>query len=93
LIIVPMYKKGHKTDCNNYSGTSLMPITYKILSNILLSKLIPYAGEIIEEHLCGFKHNRSTADDILCICKKLEKKWEHNEAVHQVFIEFKKAYD
>jgi hypothetical protein len=23
----------------------------------------------------------------------LEKKWEHNEAVHQLFIGFKKAYD
>ena len=25
--------------------------------------------------------------------KILEKKWEHNEAVHQLFIDFKKAYD
>ena len=23
----------------------------------------------------------------------LEKKWEYNEAVHQLFIDFKKAYD
>jgi hypothetical protein len=25
--------------------------------------------------------------------KILEKKWEYNEAVHQLFIDFKKAYD
>ena len=25
--------------------------------------------------------------------KYLRKKWEHNEAVHQLFIDFKKAYD
>jgi len=25
--------------------------------------------------------------------KYLRKKWEYNEAVHQLFIEFKKAYD
>ena len=25
--------------------------------------------------------------------KYLKKKWEHNEAVHQLFIDFKKAYD
>ena len=25
--------------------------------------------------------------------KYLKKKWEYNEAVHQLFIDFKKAYD
>jgi hypothetical protein len=33
------------------------------------------------------------ADHIFCIRQILEKKWEHNEAVHQLFIDFKKAYD
>jgi hypothetical protein len=46
-IMVPIHKKGNKTDCNNYRGISLSPTTYKILSNILLSGLIPYAEEIM----------------------------------------------
>ena len=53
--IVPIHKKGDKTDCNNYRGISLLPTTYKILSNILLSWLIPYAKEIIGDHQCGFR--------------------------------------
>ena len=64
---------------------------YKILYNILLSRLTPYAEEIIGDHQCGFQRNRSTADHILCIRQIPEKKWEYSEAVHQLFIDFKKA--
>jgi len=73
-IIVPILKKGDKTDCNNYRGISLLSTTYNILSNILLSRLIPYAEEIIGDHQCGFRRNRSTTDRIFCICQILEKK-------------------
>jgi len=42
-IIVPIHNKGDKRDCNNYRDLLLFTTTYKILSNILLSRLIPYA--------------------------------------------------
>ena len=70
-----------------------MPTTYKMLSNILLLRLIPYAEEVIGDHQDGFQRNRSTTDHIFCIRQKLEKKWEYNEAVHHLFIDFRKAYD
>jgi hypothetical protein len=75
-IIVPIYKKGNKIDSSNYRNISLLPDTYKILTNILLSRLIPYSEEIIEEHQCGFRLNISTTDHIFCIHLILEKKWE-----------------
>jgi len=92
-IIVPIHKKGDKTDCSSYRGITLLPTTYKILSNILLSRLIPYAKEITGDHQRGFRRNRSTIDHIFCIRQILEKKLEYNEPVHQLFIDFKKAYD
>jgi hypothetical protein len=36
-IVVPIHKKGDKTDCSNYQGISLLSTSFKILSNILLS--------------------------------------------------------
>jgi len=54
-IIVPIYKRGDKTDCRKYRSISLLPTTYNILSNILLSRLTPYIQEIIGDHQCGFR--------------------------------------
>ena len=92
-IIVPMYKKGDKTDYSNYRGIALLPKKYKTLSNILLSRLTLGAEKIIGDQQCGFLRNRATTDHIFCIRHLLEKKWEYDEAMHQLFIDFKKAYD
>ena len=54
LISVPIYKKSDKKERSNYTGIPFMPTTYKILSNMLLSRLTPYAVEIMGDHQCGF---------------------------------------
>ena len=66
----------------------------------MLSKLTSYPEENIGNRQCGFRRrNRPTTDHvfytdhIFCILQILEKNWEYNEAVHQLFIDFKKAYD
>jgi hypothetical protein len=92
-VTVPIHKKGDNTDCNNYRGISLLSSAYKVLSSILLARLTPYVNEIIGDHQCGFRRNRSTVDQIFYILQILEKKWEYNGMVHQLFIDFKKAYD
>jgi hypothetical protein len=38
-VFVPIHKKDKKTDCNYYRGMTLLSTSYKILSNILLSRL------------------------------------------------------
>jgi hypothetical protein len=53
-IIVPIYKKGDKTDRNNYRGISLLSTAYKILSSILLVRLTPYVSGVIGDHQCRF---------------------------------------
>ena len=92
LIIVPINKKGDKRDCSTFRGIELLSNMYKILSNILLSRLTPYVDEITGDHQCEFCCNRSTTVHIFCIHQIFEKKWEYNEAVHQLFVDFKIAY-
>jgi hypothetical protein len=92
-IVVPIHKKGDKTDCSNYRGLSFLSTSYKILSNILLARLSPYADEIMGEHQCGFWGKRSTTEQISYIQQIMEEEWVYNGTVLQLFIDFKNAYD
>lgn len=51
------HKKGGKKaeDCSNYRGISLLSIPNKVISKIILSRLVYYVNEIIKEHQAGFK--------------------------------------
>jgi hypothetical protein len=50
-------------------------------TNILLSRLILYAEEIVGDHQCGFRRGRSITNRIFCILQIHEKKWEYTEVV------------
>ena len=80
-------------ECKNYRGISFLSTSYKILSNTLLSNMTPYANEIIGEYQHGFRRNRSTVNHIFSIQLILEKKWEYNNEVCKLFIDFEKAYE
>ncbi|PSN38677.1 hypothetical protein C0J52_08897 [Blattella germanica] len=70
-----MYKaSGEKI----HRGISLLSTSYKILTNILVSRLTP---------------NRSTIYQIFSLRQILEKKWDYNDTVRQLYVDFKKAYD
>jgi len=81
------------TNTNGYS------VSYYILRSFLRPALKVTSicegnyQEIIGDHQCGFRRNRSTFDHIFCIRQILEKKWEYNEEVHHLLIDFKKGYD
>jgi len=45
-VACPVCKKGDMMMCDNYIASILLFITYKILTNILYVKLVPYGEEI-----------------------------------------------
>ena len=65
--MVPVCKKGDKTDCTDYQGISILSATYKILPSSLLSILTLYVHEITEDHQCGFRRGTSATNRVFCI--------------------------
>jgi len=86
-LIVPLSKNGDKMRCENYRGITLLKVSYKILSSIILKRLKEYSEEILGEYQCGFRPQRRTVRQIL------EKFYAHDIDLHLLFIDFKKAFD
>jgi sorting nexin-29 len=92
-IICPVHKKGNKMECNNYRGISLLNITHKIFAQLVAKLLEPYVQEILGDYQCGFRKGRSTTDQIFSLRMILEKSYEYNMDIHQLYIDHKQAYD
>lgn len=92
-IIKPLFKKGDKTDCNNYRAIALLDTTYKILASLIKDKLTGYAEKIIGDYQCGFRCNRSVTDQIFTLKQVQSNCYEYKQTIYALFVDFKQAYD
>jgi hypothetical protein len=66
-IICPIHKKGNKLQCSNCRGITLINVCYKVLTNILHRRLIPYTEKILGDYHCGFRKRRSKTDNLIIL--------------------------
>jgi hypothetical protein len=66
---------------------------YKIFTNTLARYLEVYIEEILGDYQCGFRKGPSTNDQIFMLREIIEKTYEFNVDMHQLFIDYKQAYD
>ncbi len=93
--IVTIYKnKGDKTVCGNSRGISLLAVAGKVLTKIMLKRLISHiAEESLPESQCGFRKDRGTVDMIFTTRQLQEKCREQNKNLFMAFIDLSKAFD
>ena len=72
---------------------SLISYPSMVMLKIILNRLQPQAEEIITEEQAGFRAGRSTTEQIFNLRILGEKYLQHQQNLHHVFIDFKKAFD
>jgi len=92
-LIVPLHKKGDKTDVNNYRGISLVQVTYKILSATILKRVQEQLEHKIGEYQAGFRPNRSCSEQIFNLKTILKLRHTRRQPTICTFVDFQKAYD
>jgi len=96
-VIVPLYKKGDKSNPDNYRGISLLSTIGKLFSAILNRRMYEWAEE--EEKICkeqaGFRRSYSTTDHIYTLISMAKKTvfGRRSGKMYVAFVDYKKAFD
>ena len=94
-LIVKLPKKGDLGECNNWRGVTLLPITSKVFSKIIHTRLDENTGqdEYIRQEQEGFRPGCLCSDDIFTPRQILEQSKEWSAPLFSNFIDFEKAFD
>lgn len=91
--VVILHKKGDTADIKNYRPISLLPMTYKVFSQILLQRMLRTLDDHQPREQAGFRSSFSTIDHIHVVSQLQEKASEYKIPLCLAFVDYEKAFD
>lgn len=92
-IIVPLHKKGSKSEPKNYRGISLLSISGKVFLTVLRHRYRTFLDSICREEQAGFRPGRSCVDQIFTLNRIIERRLLYNKPFIAIFVDFEAAFD
>jgi len=92
-VIIPIHKKGDRSELTNYRGISLLSLSGKVYAKCLETRCREIIESKLDDTQCGSRPGRSTTDQIFPLQQIFEKSWEYAKDVYACFVDLEKAYD
>jgi hypothetical protein len=92
-VIVKIPKKGDLANCKNWRGISLLCIVSKVLSKIILNRIISVLEPHIRRQQAGFRSGRSCVDHVNTLRMIVEQSVEQNSPLFMLFVDYQVAFD
>ena len=92
--IIPVHKKGSKTDVNNYRPISLLPVMSKMLERIFYKRLYSFLSQsdFFHQNQFGFRKH-FTSNALTVMIENVTKAFEEKKYTLGVFLDLLKAFD
>ena len=93
--VIPIHKKGDKTEPGNYRPISLTSIICKLMETIIRSKMenYLYGNNILGDSQHGFRKGRSCLTNLLDFFEDATLTMDNCKAYDMVYLDFQKAFD
>ena len=94
-LVVPIFKKGSKSDASNYRPISLTSVLCKLCEHILHSTIITHLAnhKILSDAQHGFRKRRSCDTQLLLVLNDFSRGLEDKSQTDVIFLDFAKAFD
>ena len=93
-IFIMLYKnKGSHNDCSKYRALGLLNHAYKIMSVVLLRRLVEECKDFFSEFQAGFRKNRGCRDNLLLLRVLYDQVIQRNQKCVVTFIDYSAAFD
>ena len=91
--VVPIHKKGSKSDVENYRPISLTSIVGKILERIIRDELMARCNHLIDQRQHGFLTGKSCGTQLIGFCDSLAISLNNKIRTDVIYFDFAKAFD
>lgn len=95
VVVKPLYKKGSKSDPNNYRPIALIPVMSKIFERVMYNRLLSFITKynILHNNQFGFRKNSSTSLACYHLIKEVTESLDKKTPMVAVFLDMSKAFD
>lgn len=93
--VLPLLKKGAKTDPDNYRPISLLPVLSKLFEKVIKSRLVRHLTslKIINHNQFGYQKSKGTLDAIDSLLNSVVNKLNNKLKVAGLFLDLSSAFD
>ena len=91
-LIVKLPKKGDLSLCKNWRGITLLSITSKVFSRVILDRISEALDPMLRKEQAGFRKGKSCGDHIFTLRQILEQCQEWNTPFYANFVIIKLLY-
>uniref|UniRef100_A0A803JAV9 Reverse transcriptase domain-containing protein n=1 Tax=Xenopus tropicalis TaxID=8364 RepID=A0A803JAV9_XENTR len=93
--VVPLFKKGSRSQPENYRPVSLTSVVGKLLEGVIRDRVLEYIAVHNTISLCqhGFMRNRSCQTNLVAFYEEVSRNLDAGMAVDVIYLDFAKAFD
>ena len=93
--VIPIFKKGARSDPNNYRPVSLTATCCKIMETVSRDSLLSYLenNNLISDNQHGFRPNRSCITQLLEVIHDWSQALDKASCIEVIYLDYSKAFD